>query len=114
MQLDVERIQEIDAQAPELLARHRRLQRGLLSIYLAIFVFVGDMFVIAIAEALGSAPVSQAALVVFLVGTAVLISAVVAASLDIRIAHRALEYEVTRVLILSAKQTRRHRHRESA
>jgi Protein of unknown function (DUF2721) len=93
-----ERLDEIDAQLPGLLRRHELVHRSALAIYTSIALFVVSMFVIALASAPGAASLATMALIVFLVGTAVLLLGVVAVGVEIRTSNQAVRYEVRRVM----------------
>ena len=92
-----ERLQEIDAQMPELVRHHKLLHDGALSVYAAILTFVLDMFVIAVAAVNGTAWLATAALVIFLSATAVLLVGVLLTALEVRTSHRAVQFEAVRV-----------------
>ncbi|MBD2099492.1 DUF2721 domain-containing protein [Leptolyngbya sp. FACHB-261] len=89
-----ERLLQINFQLPELLAHHKRVHDTLQAIYYAIIIFIVSMFFIASAAATGSAQLATGALVFFLFGTAVLLSAIVLAAVDFRTAHCSVQYEV--------------------
>ena len=93
----VERFRELDAQMPDLLRRHQLVHNSVLTVYSVIAVFVGDMFVIAVAASSGSALVATGALIVFLAGTAVLLVGVLLTAVEVRTSHRAVSYEAERV-----------------
>jgi Protein of unknown function (DUF2721) len=93
----LERLGEIDAQLPELLHRHRLIRDAVLFVYGGVFFFVTSMLVIAVANALNLTWVSVAALIVFLVGTALVLAGVFTVALEIRRSHLAVEFEVNRV-----------------
>ena len=95
-----ERLAEIDHQAPDLLRRHRLVRDAVLAIYGAIILFVASMLAIAVATVTGSVAVATLVLALFLVGTLMLLVGVVLSAVEIRISHRALAYEVERVLKL--------------
>jgi hypothetical protein len=98
---DHERLSEIDAQVPDLLRHHKLLRDALLMIYYAILAFVGNMFIIALAVTAQSEWIATAALVLFLTGTAVLLTGVLFAAFEVRSSHRSVQYEVRRVVGLS-------------
>jgi hypothetical protein len=98
-----ERLQEIDAQVPELVRHHRLLHDGVLAVYAAILVFVLDMFVIAIAAMSGAAWLATAALLTFLGGTGVLLIGVLLTALEVRTSHRAVQFEAERVSRLASQ-----------
>jgi hypothetical protein len=93
-----ERMLEIDTQAPLLLRRHRRVRDAIVTIYVAILVYISSMFATAGAALLNIS--ATLALLLFLAGTLLLLSGVLLAILEIRISQSALEYEVERVTSL--------------
>jgi hypothetical protein len=93
-----ERLYEIDTQAPELLKRHKKVRNAVLAVYSAISVFVLSMFVIALAAATKSRVAAVVALSIFLLGTAVLLTAAVITVLEVKNSHKAMHYETERVL----------------
>jgi hypothetical protein len=96
----VERLAEIDAQMPQLLARHRLIRDSLLAIYLATIFFLLTMLAIAAAST-SSVPVfDNVSLALFLVGTVALLAGVAITTIEVRMSHRALYYEVDRVMKL--------------
>ncbi len=92
-----ERLQELDAQAPMLLRRHRRVRDAIVTIYAAILAYITSMFAIAGAALLNLRPLVTLALLLFLAGTLLLLSGVLLAILEIRSSQSALDYEVNRV-----------------
>ena len=98
--LTIERFQEIDMQLPDILRRHKRLRDALLTIYCAVLIFIATMILIAIAAAADSPSLSSFALVVFLVGTAMLFASILLTALEVRQSHHAVEYEAQRVMEL--------------
>jgi hypothetical protein len=90
-----ERLAEIDAQAPMLLRRHHRVRQAIVMAYAAIMVYIVSMFAIALTVLRNTT--GAPALLLFLTATLLLLVAVVLAILEIRISHRALEYETNRV-----------------
>ena len=95
-----ERLAEIDHQAPDLLRRHRLVHDALLAIYSAVGLFVATMLAIAIATVSGSLVIATLVLALFLLGTLMLLAGVVLSAIEIGISHRALAYEIERVLAL--------------
>jgi hypothetical protein len=93
-----ERLNEIDAQLPKLLRRHKMIRNSVLLIYVAVLIFIADMFVIAAATM--AETLAALALAVFLGGMGALLVGVLLMAMEIRISHRAVEYEVLRVLAL--------------
>lgn len=92
--LNLERLREIDRQLPLLVRRHRLIQKSALLSYVAITIFITTMFVIALSVGLNAGIIGTFALVLFLVGTAVLLIGTSFAALEIRISHLAICYEV--------------------
>jgi Protein of unknown function (DUF2721) len=96
----LERLQEIDRQIPLLSQRHRLLQKIVLMVYGAVSIFLVNMFAIALTVAVGSDAASTFALLLFLLGTGVLLVSVCLTALEIRISHQAVCYEVGRISML--------------
>lgn len=92
-----ERMAEIDAQLPMLLGRHKLIHDSILTVYCAILVLIISMLVIALAAATAIAWLATAALIVFLVGTILLMLGVGLTALEIRSSHRTVAYEVQRI-----------------
>ena len=101
----VERLEELDAQAPGLLHRHTQARQALLGVYGAVLIFIGDMFVIALAAATGLDWLADLVLLVFLAGVAALFVGVLLTLLEVRTSHQAVHYEVRRVLELNAPKS---------
>lgn len=97
----IERLNQIDGQVPDLLRRHRLIRNAVLMEYWAILVFVLCMFTIAVAESFNVVGVATASLLVFLIGTAIMLLGVLLTALEVRVSHRALRYEVERVMRLN-------------
>ncbi len=93
-----ERTLEIDTQAPMLLRRHLRVRDAIVTLYAAVLVYLVSMFAIAGASLLNTP--ATLALLLFLVGTLLLLTGVGLAILEIRSSQAALEYEVKRVASL--------------
>jgi hypothetical protein len=96
--LSAERLEEIDAELPELDHRHRLVHHSVVALYLAILVLVASMCLIAVASV---APVDWlVAVVLALVASGVLAALVGVAlvAVEVRISRRTLEFEVRRVL----------------
>jgi hypothetical protein len=92
-----ERLSEIDYQLPGLLRRHQLVRNAILTVYIAVGVFVISMFFMAGAALSTSGPLATAALLIFLAGTAILLAGLVFFALDIQSSHAALQYEALRV-----------------
>lgn len=97
-----ERVAEIDHQLPDLLGRHRIVHAAIRTVYGAIRIFVGSMLVIALAAVTDAAAVADVALLLFLVGTGVLLWSLVLTTRELRRSLRAVEYEVERIASLPA------------
>jgi hypothetical protein len=96
----LERLEEIAHQVPDLLFRHRRVHDAVLAVYAAILIFVASMFVIAFTAAVDADLTATAALLVFPMGVGALLVGVVFIAVEVRISHRALQYEVGRIEVL--------------
>ena len=96
----LERLQEIDRQIPLLTQRHRLLQNVILIIYGSISIFLMNMFAIAFTVAIGSDVAATFTLILFLLGTGVLLTGVFLTTLEIHISHRVICYEVGRIAML--------------
>jgi len=103
-----ERLEELDAQVPSLLHRHTQARDALLCVYGASLIFIGDMFVIALAAATGSDWLANAVLMVFLAGTALLFAGLLLVLLEVRSSHQAVHYEVRRVTALQHERAVGH------
>ncbi|NJL35402.1 MAG: DUF2721 domain-containing protein [Leptolyngbyaceae cyanobacterium RM2_2_4] len=97
---NLERLQAIDRQLPLLTLRHRLIQRSALLAYGAIAIFIFTMFAIALSVALQAGIVGSIALILFLIGTGVLLVGIFLIGLEIRMSHRAICYEVHQVTLL--------------
>jgi hypothetical protein len=95
-----ERMQEIDRQIPLLARRHRLLQNTVLVIYGAISIFLINMFAIALTVAIRSDVAAIFALLLFLLGTGVVLLGVFLTALEVQMSHRAICYEVDRIIML--------------
>ncbi len=96
----LERLQEIDRQIPLLTRRHQLVQKTVMVIYGAMITFLSNMFAIALAVALNATGVATFALILFLLGTALLLLGVCLTALEIRMSHHAICYEVGRIASL--------------
>ncbi|NJL20707.1 MAG: DUF2721 domain-containing protein [Leptolyngbyaceae cyanobacterium SM1_3_5] len=93
-------MQEIDRQIPLLTRRHRLLQNTVLVIYGAISIFLINMFAIALTVVIGSDVAATFALLLFLLGTGVLLLGVFLTTVEVQMSHRAICYEVGRIAML--------------
>ena len=98
--LVVERLDEIDAQLPDLLQRLNWIRAAVLSIYSAILLLVVDMLVIAVSTVTTTSWLSTAVIVVFLAGIGAVFLGVLLTVLEARQSQRAIRFEVQRVLAL--------------
>ncbi len=98
--LVVERLDEIDAQLPDLLGRLNLIRVAVLSGYGAILLLVIDMLVIALATLAPADWLTTAIIVVFLAGIGALFIGVLLTVLEARRSQRAIRFEVQRVLAL--------------
>jgi Protein of unknown function (DUF2721) len=96
----LERMQEIDRQIPLLTRRHRLLQNTVLIVYSAISIFLVNMFAIAFSVASNSAEVATLTLALFLLGTGVLFVGVCSIAREVRMSHRAICYELSKIATL--------------
>ena len=90
------RLQEIDAQIPNLMQRHHLLRRSVVWLNYAILVFFVDMLVIALAsleQSVGWA--TGLALLNFLVGIACTAWSVLLSTLEARTSHLAVEHDLS-------------------
>lgn len=97
----IERLTEIDYQLPRLLGRHKLLRNSVLLLYIAVLLFVADMFVIATASFFSTALSATVVLVVFLIGTSVFFVGVLLAVLEVRNSHLTVSYEAQRIVALT-------------
>jgi hypothetical protein len=98
--LNLGRLQAIDRQLPILIHRHRLIQRSALLAYSAIAIFIFTMFAIALSVALEAGAIGTIALILFLIGTGVLLAGIFFSGLEIRMSHRAICYEVHQITLL--------------
>jgi small-conductance mechanosensitive channel len=97
-----QRLDEIDHQIPDLLDRHHVIHDAMLALYYAIVILVASMFVVA-AAALSEHPVlAGGVLALLLLGTAVMLYAIVLIVREIRRSRRSIVYEAQSTLNLSA------------
>jgi len=88
------RIHEIEVQLPHLLQRHKLLRNAVLAENSAIAFFVTSMFIIALAALTNSSLIATAALLIFLIGTGVLLVGVIITTLEISRSQREVTYEI--------------------
>ena len=95
--LSAERLAEIDYQLPDVRRRLLVSNRALLAAYSAIFIFVGDLLLIALAALTGSVLIAIIALAVFLTATATLGLAALFTIQEVRSSVHSVLFEVDRV-----------------
>jgi hypothetical protein len=78
------------------------LHDALLFVYFAILIFIGNMFVIAVASATQTDALANIVLILFLTGVAMLFIAVVITTIEVRFSHRASHIEAHRIANLSS------------
>lgn len=88
------RINEIETQLPRLLKRHKLLRNAVLAENMAIALFITSMFVIALAALTNSFLIATAALLIFLIGTGVLLVGVIITTLELSRSQREVTYEI--------------------
>jgi hypothetical protein len=95
-----ERLDEIDIQLPALLQRHERVHHALLAAYLGILILVASMCVIALSATVSGEWLVSLVLVMFVAGILAVLTSVLLMSLEVRVSHQAVGFEVQRVLLL--------------
>ncbi len=96
-----ERLEEINVVLPDLLQRHKLARDAILFIYGAICAFVVNMVLIAVAVASASSWIAVLTLVMFIAATLVLLWGLLMVAVEIRMSHRAVQFEVERMLRLN-------------
>ncbi len=99
-----ERLQQIDAQLPELLRHQKGVHDALQLVYYAIVVFIVDMFLIAFVAVTRLAWLATGSLLIFLVAMVLLLLATTLAAIDFRTAHSVIQYEVRKNCGLMRKE----------
>ncbi len=93
-----ERLGQIEQQIPTLTLRHKQVRDAVLLVYVALFLFIIDMFVIGATVISGYRPAGTAIVALFLAGIAVLAAGVLMTVIEVRISHIAAEREAARVM----------------
>jgi hypothetical protein len=106
-ELAPERLAEIDHQVPDLLRRHDLVRNALVAIESSVALFVACMLTIAAATVSGATVIASVVLALFLLGTLLLLIGVLISAVEIGVSHRALAFEVRRVLDLKPTDRRR-------
>jgi polyferredoxin len=101
--LNLERLQEIDTELPEMLRRHKMLRNSILLISIAIALYVLTMLLIGLA-AFGALWVEMAALILFLFSTALMLVGILFKVVEVHSSHFAVEFEVERIRSLPRVQ----------
>jgi hypothetical protein len=89
----------IDAQLSSLLHRHQLVMTSLVSVLMAIVLFIVDMFTIAFSVVLNKPSLSSAVLIVFLAGVASLLVGSLFAVFDVYLSHSFIAHETRRVIL---------------
>lgn len=100
-----ERLVELDLETPELLRRHHHVRNAILALWAAVLTYIASAFAIALAAATGHEAAATGALFVFLLGAACQAAGVVQVLLDLRVSHRAVQFEVRHSLGLPAPRS---------
>ncbi len=98
------RVLEIETQLPALLHRHKLVRNAILAINGAILVFVGSMFVIALAVITSAPPLAGGALLVFLAATGLLLLGVIITTVELYRSQREVAYEIRHGMSLNLGQ----------
>lgn len=96
-----ERVREIDAQIPNILYRHRLAHHAVVAIYVAVCLFIADMFIIALSVTTDTLWASPLALLVFLAGMAVMLFSIIQTVREVSRSRGVVIYEVERVMSLT-------------
>jgi len=105
-----ERLQEIDAQAPNLLRRHRLAHHAVVTIYISVCAFVADMFVIALSVTTVMAWASPLALLIFLLAISLMLVSIALTVLEVSTSRGVVIYEVERIMNLSLEDKEGESH----
>lgn len=95
-----ERLAELDAQIPRLLRRYRMVHNAVLTMYVAVLLFVVTMFAIGVAYSEHSSGWATAALLIFLAGMATMLVAIGVQAFYVYGANASVQYETQRILEL--------------
>ena len=96
------RLNVIDTQFPLLLQHHWLAHQSVLTVYLAVTIFILDMLAIALAAVAYADWVGIMILALFVLGMAALFAGMVLMVMEIRTSHRAVHYEIMETLKLPA------------
>src|SRR6266516_4414398 len=94
------RVQEIEIQLPKLLRRYKLIRNAVLTVDVAILIFVSSMFIIALAAMTNSILMAEMALLAFLAGASTLFVGIVITTLELYRSEREVTYEAQHGLSL--------------
>jgi hypothetical protein len=103
--LALERLDEIDAQLPELLHRHRLIHHALMAVYAAICMLILTMCAIAMTASIAAAWVGTLVYGIFVLRVLSMLVGVVLITVEIGTSRRSLVFEADRVTRLPAPVT---------
>jgi hypothetical protein len=103
--LVLERLDEIDAQVPELLHRHRLIHHALMAVYAAIGILILTMCTIAMTASIAADWVGSLVYGIFVLSVLFMLIGVVLITLEIGTSRRSLVFEADRVTRLPAPVT---------
>ncbi len=96
----VQRILETEIQLPYMLRRHKLIRNAVVTIAVAVSIFITSMFIIALAIVTNSLLAAVIALIAFLLGTGVLLVGVITATIELYQSHHEVSYEIQHGLSL--------------
>jgi hypothetical protein len=102
--LSVQRIVEIERQLPEMLRRHKLVRNAVVTVGMAIVIFVLSMFIIALAALTNSQLTAEIALLAFLTGTGTLLVGVLFTTWELSRSHLEVVYEIQHGLSLKKEE----------
>lgn len=105
--LSLERLEEIDAQIPEIVQRHRLIHHALMAIYVSICILVLTMCITALTATVAADWVGTLVYGVFMVSVLSMLVGIVLITIEIRTSRRSLALEVDRITHLPARVTER-------
>jgi len=102
--ITVQRILEIDTQLPYMLRRHKLIRNAVVTISVAVSIFITSMFIIALAIAINSPLTAVIAFIAFLLGTGALLVGVITATIELYQSHHEVSYEIQHGLSLKQEK----------
>jgi hypothetical protein len=102
--LSVHRILEIERQLPKMLRRHKLVRNAVVTVGMAIVIFVLSMFIIALAALTNSSLTAEIALLAFLTGTGTLLVGVLFTTRELSRSHLEVVYEIQHGLSLKKEE----------